>query len=62
MAGWNTLICLLARASAAVSRWHHARVIKWENRYIDQYQRQIDDAMRGVAEAKLRREKAASKQ
>lgn len=42
-------------------RWHSARVIKWENRYIHQYEKQIDDALRGIEEAKRRRAEASAR-
>lgn len=61
MAGWNRLICWLARARAALIRWHHGRVIKWESRYIDQYRKQIDDALEGIVIAKKRRAAAEAR-
>lgn len=41
--------------------WEKARAIKWEDRYITHYQQQIADCLRGIEEAKKRREKAEAR-
>lgn len=40
-------------------RWA-ARVIKWEDRYVIQYEKQIAESLAGIEEAKARRAKAAA--
>jgi hypothetical protein len=54
-------IAWIERQLKRLSAWHQARVVKWENRYIIQYEKQIADAVAGIEEAKQRRAKAASR-
>lgn len=61
MAGWKKLICWLAGALAAIRRWHHERGVKWENRYIIQYDQQIADAIAGIEEVRKRRAAAEAR-
>lgn len=49
--------CQIKRLSA----WQQDRVVKWEDRYIVQYEKQIADSLRGIEAAKQRRAKASAR-
>ncbi len=51
-------IAWIAGQIERLSAWQMARTIAWEDRYIMQYRKQIDDALQGIVEAKERRARA----
>lgn len=51
----------LSELARQVNLWHLRRVVAWEDRYITQYQMQLEEAKAGMEEAARRREKAARK-
>lgn len=50
----------LNRIVAAWRKYWAARTVKWEDRYIIQYEKQIAESLAGIEEAKARRAKAAA--
>lgn len=60
MAACEKLLAWIERHMQRLKAWQQARVVKWEGRYIVQYERQIADALSGIEAAKNRRAQAAA--
>ena len=53
---WKTFLAMLAKIKREVYAWQLRSAIKWEDRYMDQYRMQLDEAKAGLAESQRRRE------
>lgn len=56
MPKWKAFLAMLASLKREVYAWQLRSAIKWEDRYMDQYQMQLDDIKAGMAESQRRRD------